>query len=79
MNMLPEPGQKSQGKLVTGHQGLVEAGISAAHHHLGVKAGGQLTDQISMGGPVNTKTDSDGNIPGRIEPLAIFRVKIPQA
>ena len=54
--MFSEPGQEPHGKLVTGHQELVEAGIPAAHHHLGVKAGGQLTDQISVGGPVNTKT-----------------------
>ena len=77
--MLPEPGQEPHGKLVTGHQGLVEAGIPAAHHHLGVQAGGQLTDQISVGGPVNTKTDSNSNIPGSIEPFTLLRIRIPQA
>ena len=77
--MFSEPGQEPHGKLVTSHKELVEAGIPAAHHHLGVKAGGQLTDQISVSGPVNTKTDSDSNIPGSIEPLALLRIKIPQA
>ena len=40
----------------------MEDAVPAAHHHLGVKAGGQLTDQISVCGPVNIKTDSDSII-----------------
>ena len=51
--MFSEPGQEPHGKLVTGHQELVEAGIPAAHHDLGMKAGGQLTDEISVSGPVS--------------------------
>ena len=52
--MLPEPGQEPHGKVVNGHQRLVEAGIHATHH--------QLIEQISVAGRVNTRTDSNINI-----------------
>ena len=41
---------------------LLDAGIHATNHQLGLKAGGQLIEQIYVAGPVNTRTDSYINI-----------------
>ena len=60
--MLHEPGHEPHGKVVNGHQRLVEAGIHATHHQLVFKAGGHLIEQISVAVPVNTRTYSHINI-----------------